>query len=101
MFIAWQPPSRFIYLGFQKVAPRQENPQGQRRGVARTETILVVEDNDAVRSFTTDRLRDFGFNVIEAAAAEALKILDQNPRIDLLFTRAQLYQRISESLESR
>jgi CheY-like chemotaxis protein len=55
--------------------------------VARTETILVVEDNDSVRSFTTDCLRDFGFNVIEAAdASEALKILDQTPRIDLMFT---------------
>lgn len=56
-------------------------------GAARTETILVVEDNDAVRSFTTDCLRDFGFNVFEAVdAAEALRILDRNPRMDLLFT---------------
>ena len=125
-------------------------------GATRTETILAVEDNDAVRSFTTDCLRDFGFSVIEAAdASEALKILDRNPRIDPMFTdiglpglngqelaatvhrrypgvrmlftsgyaqmpgtssasaladipllskpftRAQLYQRISESLESR
>lgn len=54
---------------------------------ARSETILVVEDNDAVRSFTTDTLRDFGFNVMEAVdASEALKILDRNPRVDLLFT---------------
>jgi PAS domain S-box-containing protein len=54
---------------------------------AHTETILLVEDNDAVRTFTTDCLRDFGFNVMEAAdASEALKILDQNSRIDLLFT---------------
>ncbi|WP_129645720.1 PAS domain-containing sensor histidine kinase [Peristeroidobacter agariperforans] len=54
---------------------------------ARRETILVVEDNDAVRSFTTDTLRDFGFNVIEAVdASEALKILDRNRRVELLFT---------------
>jgi CheY-like chemotaxis protein len=54
---------------------------------ARQETILVVEDNDDVRSFTTDTLRDFGFNVIAAVdAAEALKILDKNDRIDLLFS---------------
>jgi PAS domain S-box-containing protein len=51
------------------------------------ETILVVEDNDAVRSFTTDTLREFGFNVIEAVdASEALKILDRNGRVDLMFT---------------
>nr|WP_298722919.1 PAS domain-containing sensor histidine kinase [uncultured Steroidobacter sp.] len=55
--------------------------------LSRRETILVVEDNDAVRSFTTDTLRDFGFNVIEAAdASEALKILDRNHNIHLLFT---------------
>jgi len=56
-------------------------------GGSRTETILVVEDNDAVRAFTTDTLRDFGFNVVEAVdASEALSILDKNRRIDLLFT---------------
>jgi len=55
--------------------------------MVRDETILVVEDNDAVRSFTTDTLREFGFNVIEAIdASEALKILDRNGRVDLMFT---------------
>jgi CheY-like chemotaxis protein len=59
-----------------------------RRGARpRRETILVVEDNDSVRSFTTDTLRDLGFDVLEAVdAAEALKILDQNKKVDLLFT---------------
>jgi PAS domain S-box-containing protein len=56
-------------------------------GRVRRETILVVEDNDAVRLFTTDTLRDLGFDVIEAVdAAEALKVLDQNKRVDLMFT---------------
>lgn len=54
---------------------------------ARTETVLVVEDNDDVRAFTTDTLRDFGFHVVEAVdASEALKILDRNRRVDLMFT---------------
>jgi PAS domain S-box-containing protein len=54
---------------------------------ARAETILVVEDNEAVRSFTTDTLRDFGFNILEAVdAAEALRILDRNRQVDLVFT---------------
>jgi PAS domain S-box-containing protein len=57
------------------------------RSQPRAETILVVEDNDAVRSFTTDTLRDFGFNIMEAVdASEALKILDRNPNVHLLFT---------------
>ncbi|HET9395406.1 MAG TPA: PAS domain S-box protein [Nitrospiraceae bacterium] len=64
--------------------PRAGHPQS---GGARAETILVVEDNDAVRLFTTDTLRDFGFNVMEAVdASEALSILDKNRHIDLLFT---------------
>ncbi len=62
------------------------SPAPEVRSVHR-ETILVVEDNDAVRSFTTDTLREFGFTVIEAAdASEALKILDRNRGVDLLFT---------------
>jgi CheY-like chemotaxis protein len=58
-----------------------------RSGRARLETILVVEDNDSVRAFTIDTLRDLGFDVIAAVdAAEALKILDQNQQVDLMFT---------------
>lgn len=65
-----------------------EDAEGANKpGSARSETILVVEDNEAVRSFTTDCLREFGFNVIEAVdASEALTLLDRNPRINLLFT---------------
>ena len=53
----------------------------------RSESILVVEDNEDVRTFSADALRDYGFNVLEAAdAAEALRILEGKTRIDLLFT---------------
>lgn len=78
-----------VYLPQLEGAQAAETPPGASPGTstARRETILVVEDNDAVRSFTTDTLRDFGFDVMEAVdAAEALKILDRNPRVDLLFT---------------
>ena len=66
----------------------QDDPsQSSQTGTPRTETVLVVEDNDAVRAFTSDTLRDFGFNVVEAVdASEALSILDKNNHIDLLFT---------------
>lgn len=54
---------------------------------ARTECILVVEDNDPVREFSADALRDRGFNVLEAAdASEALGILESRVAVDLLFT---------------
>lgn len=53
----------------------------------RSESILIVEDNDDVRAFAADALRDYGFNVLEAAeASEALRVLEGKTHIDLLFT---------------
>lgn len=68
-------------------APSSEPRLESEENSAHRETILVVEDNDAVRSFTTDTLREFGFHVIEAVdASEALRILDRKRGVDLLFT---------------
>jgi signal transduction histidine kinase/CheY-like chemotaxis protein len=54
---------------------------------AKQETILVVEDDHDVRSYTTDTLRELGYTVLEAARAEAaLQLLDQHPEISVLFT---------------
>jgi signal transduction histidine kinase/CheY-like chemotaxis protein len=51
------------------------------------ELVLVVEDEEAVRALTSEGLRDLGYEVLAAGGgAEALTILDQNPKIDLLFT---------------
>lgn len=50
-------------------------------------TILLVEDEDLVRSFSTDALRDAGYTVIEAATgADALRSLRETPQIALIFT---------------
>jgi hypothetical protein len=53
-----------------------------------TETILVVEDEDDVRSFTAAALGAYGYTVIQAAnAGEALMICEQeNAHIDLVLT---------------
>ena len=57
------------------------------RSRKRSESILVVEDNEAVRAFSVEVLQDYGFRVFEAAdASEALKILEGTKAIDLLFT---------------
>jgi len=49
--------------------------------------ILVVEDNDNVRSMTVARLEELGYRLCEAdSAAAALKILESDARVDLLFT---------------
>jgi len=52
-----------------------------------TETILAVEDDNAVREHVTTQLRGLGYHVLEASSgAEAMEIFKQTPEIDLLFT---------------
>ena len=54
---------------------------------AGAETILVVEDNEALRAYTVEMLEELGYRVLQAGnAAVALEILDQKFHIDLLFT---------------
>ena len=51
------------------------------------ETILVVEDDEALRLYTLEVLSDLGYSVLAAAnAAAALDIIGRSPDIDLLFT---------------
>jgi two-component system cell cycle sensor histidine kinase/response regulator CckA len=52
-----------------------------------SETILVVEDNDALRRITVIKLAKLGYQVIETGGATAaLRALDNGARPDLLFT---------------
>jgi CheY-like chemotaxis protein len=52
-----------------------------------TETILVVEDDEALRAYTVETLGELGYRVLAAATgAAALEILDGTSQIDLLFT---------------
>jgi CheY-like chemotaxis protein len=52
------------------------------------ETILVVEDDDDVRAYTVECLRELGYRVLEAHdGPSALRLLErQNEPVDLLFT---------------
>ena len=51
------------------------------------ETVLVVDDEPAVRSLVTDTLADLGYNALEASdGPEGLKILKSGVRVDLLVT---------------
>jgi two-component system, cell cycle sensor histidine kinase and response regulator CckA len=51
------------------------------------ETILVVEDDDAVRRFTTVALRRYGYEVLEAGSPErALEIAEQAESVHLILT---------------
>ncbi|MGH6713011.1 MAG: PAS domain S-box protein [Bradyrhizobium sp.] len=51
------------------------------------ETILVLEDDDDVRTYSVDILRELGYRVIEAHdGPSALRLLERQTRVDLLFT---------------
>jgi PAS domain S-box-containing protein len=78
-----------IYL---RRSPDQAGSADERRDQAETagaigsETIMVVEDDDALRLYTTDMLWELGYRVLAASnGPAALQLLDQN-EVDLLFT---------------
>ncbi|MCR5867346.1 PAS domain-containing protein [Aquincola sp. J276] len=51
------------------------------------ETVLVVEDEPAVRQFSVEALQELGYHVLQAdGAAAALLLLEAHPDIALLFT---------------
>jgi PAS domain S-box-containing protein len=53
----------------------------------RAETILVVEDDDDVRAYSVDILRELGYRVVEAHdGPSALRLLERQPKVDLLFS---------------
>jgi signal transduction histidine kinase len=72
------------YTGEGAAAPGEQEqlaPEGS------AETILVVEDDDDVRSYSVESLRDLGYRVLEAPdGPSALRHLEREPQVDLLFT---------------
>jgi CheY-like chemotaxis protein len=52
-----------------------------------SDVILVVEDDYAVRAFSVDVLRSYGYSILEATnASDALRVLESRSDIALLFT---------------
>jgi signal transduction histidine kinase/CheY-like chemotaxis protein len=73
--------------------PRTRKPQEGLEPVAMTdvagghETILVVEDDAAVRGAVVDILSDLGYAVLKAeSAGQGLAVIGSGAKIDLLFT---------------
>ena len=61
-------------------------PQPDGSFAGRGETVLVVDDNEAVRRIVSRQLNSLGYHVLEAGdGVEAMEILKTSP-IDLLFT---------------
>jgi CheY-like chemotaxis protein len=51
------------------------------------ETVLVVEDDADVRSYSAELVRELDYGVLEASSgAAALELLGREPRVSLLFT---------------
>jgi PAS domain S-box-containing protein len=78
-----------IYLPRAMIAAAAENETLEEtppRG-SENETILVVEDDKDVRSYSSETLRELGYSVLEAENGKAgLKLLQTNPEISVLFT---------------
>ncbi len=78
------------HAGGEEVAAKQDNESDDHNvsDLTGVGTILLVEDEDAVRSFSTRALRNKGYKVLDAASGDAaLKlILEQKPKLDLLVT---------------
>ena len=72
-------------IGSDAVAePPEEKPLPE---AMNEETILVVEDDDDVRTYSVETLRELGYRVIEAHdGPSALRLLERQPHVDMLFT---------------
>ena len=71
--------------GVELAAPAEADATASPTG--HQELILVVDDEPAVRQFSTDALTELGYRVLAAdGAARALQLLDAHPDIVLLFT---------------
>lgn len=61
--------------------------EGMTHPVGTGECILLVEDDDLVRSYVHQQLEQLGYQVIvKSSGPDALEVIRQNEKIDLLFT---------------
>jgi PAS domain S-box-containing protein len=74
------------YLGAEDVADERDRLPDTARAIG-AESVLVVEDDDELRTYTVETLSELGYRVMQARNGDAaLEILDRRDDIDLLFT---------------
>jgi PAS domain S-box-containing protein len=67
--------------------PYVSKKQEESDSIAGSETVLVVEDDELLRTYTVEALQELGYRVLEVRnAAAALDILGRKTHVDLLFT---------------
>jgi CheY-like chemotaxis protein len=71
----------------QEVHPETPDDERSTPEAESSETVLVVEDDDDVRAYSVEILRELGYRVIEAHdGPSALSLLERQFKVDLLFT---------------
>ncbi|WP_288378828.1 PAS domain S-box protein [uncultured Massilia sp.] len=76
-----------IYLPRSTAAEEPIGPVEQQGAVGGSETILVAEDDEAVRATVVEMLTQLGYRVLKASdAASALAVIESGVPIDVLFT---------------
>lgn len=74
--------------GAELIDEEEEAPAALAMESTREETVLVCEDDNDVRAYSVDALRELGYRVIEAHdGPSAMRLLERKDgRVDLLFT---------------
>ncbi len=76
-----------LYMPRLEQASEAQIEQKPAEATGGSETILVVEDDDLVRSFVLTQLANLGYATLSAGTgAEALSLVEQGATFDLLFT---------------
>jgi two-component system cell cycle sensor histidine kinase/response regulator CckA len=96
-----------IYIPAVQERPTSLSSSGLTKPILGTETILLVEDEDAVRELTALALQGSGYTVLkESRGKDALRLMEgRTERIDLLVTDVVMPEmsgsKLAEALQSR
>jgi CheY-like chemotaxis protein len=83
-------------------APAASNVERELPRGRASEIILVVEDEDRVRTYSVEALRELGYGVVFARdGIEALRLLDRGQKVSLLFSDVVMPEMSGRELAAR